>query len=142
MGAEQGMAVLANGSFQTITKGKDGTTLGMLAGYVEDIDQNIWALIAARPFRLVCVRNFQVAEDIVLPGAPSGGALAADPTGGIWVGLRNGDLIRYRFNADKTVVASDGSGDVRAVLVDSDGVHVGRCGARRGPPEGRDSSKA
>ncbi len=121
IGAEQGMAVLANGSFHTITKGKDGSALGMLASFVEDTDQNIWALIAARPFRLVCIRNLQVAMDIVLPGGPSGGALAADPTGGIWVGFSNGELIRYRFNVDRIVVASDGSGAVRAVLVDSDG---------------------
>ena len=39
------------------------------------------------------------------------------------MGFSNGELIRYRFNVDRIVVASDGSGAVRAVLVDSTGPH-------------------
>ncbi len=69
---------------------------GMILGITEDKDNNLW-MLSYRPARLLLrISDRRVQEEIPMPPMPEGRALVADSRGGIWLGLRNGDLARYR----------------------------------------------
>ena len=70
--------------------------LGMVTGITEDVDGNIWAECASNPRKLVRIRGFRVQEEYSSLQVPAGHALAADPSGGIWVSTVAGDLVRFR----------------------------------------------
>jgi ligand-binding sensor domain-containing protein/signal transduction histidine kinase len=101
----------------------DGTPIGVVAGITEDVDNNVWIETIGPPRTLIHVRDFKVREMFPVPKMPAARKLAADPAGGIWLGLMNGDLARYRhgeteifhFNrredsrVNQLLVTSDGS---------------------------------
>ena len=95
--------------------------LRMVTGMVEDTDQNVWTLVIGRPQKLLRIRGLRVVESIDLVDPVPGGALAADPTGGIWIGHVSGDLTKHRFGTADVTVPADGSGALRSVKVASDG---------------------
>ena len=76
--------------------GRDGSPTGMILGITEDKDNNLWMLSYKPPRLLLRIADAQVQEEIPMPPMPPGRALVADPRGGIWLGLTNGDLARYR----------------------------------------------
>src|ERR1017187_8468124 len=45
---------------------------------------------------LIRIKNLKVSQEISMPSGHTALALAADPRGGIWLGLVNGDLAHYR----------------------------------------------
>jgi signal transduction histidine kinase len=89
----------------------------------EDVDNNVWVETIGPPRTLSRIRDLKVQEAFPVPQMPAARKVAADPEGGIWLGLRNGDLARYRHGkteifpfkheensvVDQLIVTSDGS---------------------------------
>ncbi|HXW89205.1 MAG TPA: two-component regulator propeller domain-containing protein, partial [Terriglobales bacterium] len=95
VGIDHTMSVLKNGKFVPV-KRPDGSPLGFVVGIAEDTDGNIWAETTANPRQLIRLKDFQVKEILPSPQMPAARKVSADPRGGIWLGLLNGDLSRYR----------------------------------------------
>jgi signal transduction histidine kinase/ligand-binding sensor domain-containing protein len=122
VGIDNSLTIYEKGEFRPIDR-RDGTGLGLIAGITEDVDRNIWVVTAGRHRALIRIADRTVQEEFEAPRIPAPHKVAADPQGGIWLGLMNGDLARYRdgrmdtFHFDRGVespvvqlsVSSDGS---------------------------------
>jgi signal transduction histidine kinase/ligand-binding sensor domain-containing protein len=95
VGIDNTLNIYENGRLTKIA-GRDGGSTGMILGITEDKDNNLWMLSYRPPRLLLRVFDRRVQEEIPMPPMPAARALAADPRGGIWLGLTNGDLARYR----------------------------------------------
>jgi len=104
----------------------DGSHVGTVAGITEDRKGDIWAVTIAPSKKLVRIRDFGVVEEIQPPRIPGARALAADQHDGIWLGLTNGELARYR-NGDVEIYSSDQTANLRVmqVIVNADGSVLG-----------------
>jgi len=132
IGIDNSLTIYEKGAFRPINR-RDGTGLGLVAGITEDVDHNIWVVTTGRRKALIRIADRTVQEELEAPQIPEPHKVAADPRGGIWLGLMNGDLARYRdgrmdtFHFDHAVdspvvqlsVSSDGSvlGATRSGLV-------------------------
>ncbi|MFZ0200225.1 MAG: two-component regulator propeller domain-containing protein [Candidatus Sulfotelmatobacter sp.] len=116
VGVDDGLTVYENGRFRAFQK-PDGSPLGVVTSTVEDNNQNIWVEVTQPA--LFRIQDFQVREEIDPPKIPRASSLAADPTGGIWLGLTNGDLAHYRQGKLETF--SPNHGRIRNLFVDADG---------------------
>jgi signal transduction histidine kinase/ligand-binding sensor domain-containing protein len=138
-GMDRTLMTYEHGQFSAI-KGQDGRPLedigSIIFALAEDIDGDIWAIAFDQPkriLRLLRIRGRRVKEDIQIAAlVPRAHFLAADPTGGIWIGTLDGKLAHY-FNGTAKIV-STGPGGVAApvkmgsMTVDSDGVVWGVTG--------------
>ncbi len=95
VGLDHKMSILENGRFHEI-KRPDGQALGMVVGIAEDTEDNVWAEVSANPRELIRIQDLQVKEEFRAPEMPAARKVAADPNGGIWLGLMSGDMARYR----------------------------------------------
>ena len=77
-------------------KKPDGRPTGMVLGMTEDSENNVWAEVIGPPQALLRIRDSRVEETLELPQVPSADKVAADPISGIWLGLQNGNIARYR----------------------------------------------
>src|SRR5260370_29284401 len=104
----------------------DGGHIGTVAGMTEDGEDSIWATTIAPARTLVRIRDFKAVDDIAVPKIPASRAVAADRQSGIWLGLMNGDLARYRNgNVEIFPFHHDPKGRVRQVIVNSDNSVLG-----------------
>jgi ligand-binding sensor domain-containing protein/signal transduction histidine kinase len=119
VGVDSGLTVYENGRFRWITK-SDGRSLGVVTAIAEDVDHNIW--VATTEPALLRVQDLAVREEIKPPQIPRVLSLAADPKDGIWLGLSNGNLARYK-RGQLDVVTTDRGGkfSIRNLLVETDG---------------------
>jgi len=109
VGVDDKLWIYQKGHFTEIKRG-DGGHVGTVAGMTEDGEDNVWAVTIAPSRKLVRIRDFKVVDEIQVPHIPAARDLAADRTAGIWLGLMNGDLARYRngnveifsFNRDRS----------------------------------------
>jgi signal transduction histidine kinase/ligand-binding sensor domain-containing protein len=122
VGVDKTMSIYRNGRFTRIDR-PDGSPIGLVTGMTEDVDNNIWVETIGPPRTLSRIRDLKVQEAFPVPQMPGARKVAADPEGGIWLGLRNGDLARYRHGkteifpfkhgensvVDQLIVTSDGS---------------------------------
>jgi len=131
VGIDNALYVYKEGRFEAVAGAKDGS-VGTVVAITEDRDHNIWAETIGKPRKLVRIQGRRVREELPAPEMPVAQSLAADPNGGIWLGLVNG-LARYQhkhletFPVSKTlnprwlevVVLPDGSvmGASRAGLI-------------------------
>jgi signal transduction histidine kinase/ligand-binding sensor domain-containing protein len=128
VGLDNKLYVYQNRHF-TKTKRADGGDVGTVAGMTEDGEGNIWAVTIAPSRRLVRIRDFKVIEEMQAPRIPNARALAADRQAGIWLGLMNGDLARYRNGATEIFTFHhDPNQRVRQVIVNSDNSVLGATG--------------
>jgi len=120
VGIDAGLTVYDEGRFRPVNK-PDGGPLGVVIAITEDTDHNIWAAVTTPA--LIRIHDFAVQEENHPPKIPRVESLAADPTGGIWLGLQNGDLALYRQGRLETVAKAQGPnpGAINNLLVDSDG---------------------
>lgn len=95
VGVDNGLSVYESGKFRPVRR-SDGTSVGVVIAMAEDRDNNIWAEAIGTPGRLIRIQDFTVREEIPAPQVPAASSLAADPQEGVWLGLYNGDLARYR----------------------------------------------
>jgi signal transduction histidine kinase/ligand-binding sensor domain-containing protein len=118
VGVDSGLTVYENARFRWVNK-PDGSSLGVVTGIVKDADHNIW--VATTQPALFRIQDLVVREEISPPRIPRVLSLAADPKDGIWLGLSNGNLARYkRGQLDMMTANRPGSFSVRNLLVDDD----------------------
>jgi signal transduction histidine kinase/ligand-binding sensor domain-containing protein len=126
VGVEDGLSVYEKGKFSPV-KRADGTAIGVVVAMAEDVDDSIWAEVIGNPARLIRIQERKVREEFPAPQMPDALTIAADPQGGIWLGLVDGDLARYRHGQLQTFPIKNSlrSNAVRQVLVNSDGSVLG-----------------
>jgi signal transduction histidine kinase/ligand-binding sensor domain-containing protein len=118
VGLDSGLTVYENARFRWVTK-PDGGSLGVVTAIAEDVDHNIW-VVTTEP-ALFRIQDLVVREEITPPRIPRVLSLAADPKDGIWLGLSNGNLARYkRGQLDMMTTNRPGSFSVRNLLVEAD----------------------
>jgi signal transduction histidine kinase/ligand-binding sensor domain-containing protein len=101
VGIDRGLNVFENGKFAAVRR-PDGSPFGSTRGVAQDSAGDVW-VVTANPFTLTRIRNRQVVEEIPREKVNSDRTIVADPDGGLWLGLRNGDLGRYRDGQLETV---------------------------------------
>jgi signal transduction histidine kinase/ligand-binding sensor domain-containing protein len=95
-GVDNALYLYEKGRFSPIAR-PDGSPLGMVQDLIEDTDHNLWAETSGPVRTLFRIRDGKVRESFPAPAVPPARRIAADPRGGIWLGLMTGDLARYRL---------------------------------------------
>jgi signal transduction histidine kinase/ligand-binding sensor domain-containing protein len=117
LGIDQGLWTYDGSQMKAVLK-PDGSPMGIVFSITEDTDHDIW--VRATP-GLVRIRDLQVRDIVTTPQILTAYIIAADPTGGIWLGLVNGDLIRCRHGQFETIPAGPNAGhQVRDLLIEPD----------------------
>jgi signal transduction histidine kinase/ligand-binding sensor domain-containing protein len=100
-----------------------GDPFGVVVALTHDSDDNVWAQVTGTRRGLVRIRGLDEQEFLPSSAIPRAGVLAADPREGIWLGLRDGGLGRYRRGAFENLSSTPGAprGRVRGLVVDPDG---------------------
>jgi signal transduction histidine kinase/ligand-binding sensor domain-containing protein len=75
---------------------------GIVTSLTEDVNGNVWAEVRGNPSKLIRIQDRRVREVFLEPGVPAATRLAADPGGGVWLGLRSGNLARFRNGVVET----------------------------------------
>jgi len=102
VGVDDGLFIYKDGRFRRIPE-PDHRPLGLVLGLTEDRDGNVWAECKdAQGRRLIRIRDFKVREQFTQPQVPKAKAIAADPTGGIWLGAVTGELTFFRDGIART----------------------------------------
>jgi signal transduction histidine kinase/ligand-binding sensor domain-containing protein len=121
VGIDNTLSIYEHGEFRRI-KRPDGDQIGFVTGIAEDIQNNIWVEVIGPPGTLIQIRGLTVQEQFPEPQLPRGRRVAADPTGGVWLGLINGDLAHYQNGRLATYAfAHDAAATVEQLLPNSDG---------------------
>src|SRR5262245_34184167 len=91
----------------------DGTSLGGAVAITEDREQNIWVSlgVTSRDRKLFRIRDLRVQEEFAPDRVPLVRRLAADPTGGIWLGFETGDFGHYANGRLETFSQQEGAGE-------------------------------
>jgi signal transduction histidine kinase/ligand-binding sensor domain-containing protein len=75
---------------------------GIVTSLAEDVNGDVWAEVRGNPSKLIRIQDRRVREVFVEPRVPAATRLAADPEGGLWLGLRSGNLARLRDGVVET----------------------------------------
>jgi len=126
MGIDEDLAVYEAGRFHPIRRA-DGSSPSA-RGTTQDIAGDIWVMSATEPFRplLVRIRNRVIVEERAdIPFQHR--VIVADPRGGVWFPLTNGDVARYHEGRLETFEfhRAPGTGIVNGLLAYPDGALVG-----------------
>src|SRR5262245_59804991 len=95
VGLETALTTYESGQFREIRR-LDGSPLGTPVAIAEDRDQNVWVSVAGVNVRLFRIRDLRVQDEFAPDRIPLVRRLAADPTGGMWLGFENGNLGHYQ----------------------------------------------
>jgi hypothetical protein len=100
----------------------DGAELGVIEELLEDSEENMWAVTALESRRVFRIRDFVVKEEVAPATLGNPSVFARHPSGGLWLGYKNGDIASYRSGELKTWAADTVSnGDIRNLLADPTG---------------------
>jgi ligand-binding sensor domain-containing protein len=125
VGIDKTMSIYKNGKFSRINR-RNGGPIGVAVGMTEDVDNNIWVETIGPPRTLIRIQDLKVQEEFSAPQMPDARKVAADPQGGIWLGLMNGDLARYRHGKTEIFPFKHGEDSrVNQLIVHSDGSVLG-----------------
>jgi PAS domain S-box-containing protein len=123
VGLDNGLFVYEHGRFTPILR-PDGGSVGIVLAMTEDNDHNVWVAAfrtpPGHPTELICFRDGKFVKEIsdqrldIL-------SLAAGPQSGLWLGLIQGGLARYRSDQVQILPLKDASTRVNQVLANSDG---------------------
>jgi signal transduction histidine kinase/ligand-binding sensor domain-containing protein len=115
------LTIYEDGRFRPIDK-PDRTPFGVITDMTEDTEGNIWLETIGPPRSLIRIHDDKVQEQFPAPQMPAARRVAADPSDGIWIGTRTGDLVRYK-NGHAELIAFQHAPDsqVEQLLVDPDG---------------------
>jgi signal transduction histidine kinase/ligand-binding sensor domain-containing protein len=121
VGVDDGLYIYENRHFRPVPS-PSRRPVGMVGAMTEDVDGNIWAECASKPRKLVRIRNSKVQEEFPDSHVPAGHSLAADQSGGIWLGTLDGRLVSFRKSAiDIFPMNLKGDPVVRQIEVQQDG---------------------
>jgi signal transduction histidine kinase/ligand-binding sensor domain-containing protein len=120
VGVDNLLMVYENGRFQQINR-RDGSPLGTAVAITEDREQNIWVSAVGNDRKLFRIRELRVQEDFTPDQIPTARLLAADPTGGIWLGLGKSTLGHYRAGKLETFPLQRSDYVPFGLTVDADG---------------------
>lgn len=119
VGIDHGLWVYDHGVLQALNK-PDKSDIGVVRGIAEDSENNVWITAGGRPGRLMRIQGLSVRDEY--PEPPDPRRVAADPEGGLWLGLSHGDLARYlNGRSTRYTFAHDESAVLYQVLRNSDG---------------------
>jgi PAS domain S-box-containing protein len=123
VGLDDGLFLYEHGTF-TPVHCPDGSLLGIVLSMTEDKDNNVWASVIrnppGHPTKLICFRDGRFVKEISDQRLDAS-SLSADPQGGLWLGLFQGGLARYRNDQDQIFPFKDATARVNQVLAKSDG---------------------
>ncbi len=125
VGSDNALWVYEGGKFSPI-KRQDGKAFGLVMGLTEDSEHNVWVESRGPPTTLIRIQDLKVREEFPAPPMPVARKLALDPQSGIWLGLMNGNLARFR--AGKTEIftfANHPNTRVKALFAAPDGSILG-----------------
>jgi len=119
VGLDNMLWVIEHGDFRRITK-PDGSPIGFVTGIAEDTNDNVWVVANRPPRTLIRIQGLEVQE--AYGGAAAPRRVEVDPTGGLWLGLMNGNLAHYR-DGDLTdyKFVHDTTASLHQLLPDRDG---------------------
>jgi signal transduction histidine kinase len=120
VGVDNMLTVYERGRFHTVSR-PDGRPVGTVIAITEDREQNLWVSTVGAERRLFRIRNRRVEEEWTSEQVPSARLLAADPTGGIWLGLVNGNLARYKSGTLELVPLPQAESALPGLTIDADG---------------------
>ena len=98
VGVDNTLSVREGTRFHTLSR-SDGNPVGTLQGLIEDRNGDLWGIPVPNSSRLIHIHGFSVQEEAVGPEPSYITSIAADPSGGIRVGFRNGDIALYANGA-------------------------------------------
>jgi signal transduction histidine kinase/ligand-binding sensor domain-containing protein len=123
VGLDNGLFVYEHARFTPVHR-RDGGPVGIVLAITEDIDHNVWASVIrnppGRPTKLICFRDGRFVKEISDQRLDVS-SLAADPQSGLWLGLLQGGLARYRNDQVQILPLKDASSRANQVLANSDG---------------------
>src|ERR1700686_1562238 len=124
VGVDQELSVYEQGKFRKINT-RDGRPLGTVRAMTEDVDGSIWVAtgdLTTNRRRLFRIQDLRIREEISSPQLTATNTLASDPHGGVWLGLIDGGLARYRNGQMEffSFNQSPHDGPVHGLLVNSD----------------------
>jgi ligand-binding sensor domain-containing protein len=107
------------GSFRSVEHA-DGSRMGTVFAITEDTDHTLWVREGSHLDR---VQDGKLVGQVTSPQIASAYTLAANPQGGLILGLVSGDLIYYRDGVTQTIPSNEtgNTRQVRDLLVDPDG---------------------
>ena len=119
LGIDDGLWVYDGSVFHPV-RHRDGTPLGAVFAITEDTHYSIWVRAAKNLDR---IDDLQLREEITSPQIVTDFTLAANPKGGIVLGLVNGDLLFYQDGATQNFPSheSGNTAQIRDLLVENDG---------------------
>jgi signal transduction histidine kinase/ligand-binding sensor domain-containing protein len=121
VGLDNTLNVFEKGKLKPIVT-PDGADLGVIEKILEDSEKNVWAVTARESRRVFRIRDFVVKEEVAPATLGNPSVFARDPSGGLWLGYKNGDIASYRSGELKTWAADTVSnGDVRNLLAEPNG---------------------
>ena len=136
VGIDTDLWIYDAGVFRRITR-TDGRPVGFVTGITEDAQNRVWVVVSGPPRAVLSVED-DLAREVFHDHQPR--RLVADPTGGLWLGLVNGDLALYRDGKVNTYrFAHADSAFLYQILPDHDGsilaaTSYGLIGLRQGKP--------
>jgi signal transduction histidine kinase len=123
VGVDNGIYVYKHGRLTSVHR-PDGGSVGIVLAMTEDIDHNVWASVIrnppGRPTKLICFRDGKFVKEIS-DHRLDASSLAADPQSGLWLGLLQGGVARYRNDQVQVFPLKDADARVSQVLANSDG---------------------
>ncbi len=119
LGLDDGLWVYDHGAFRGI-RHSGGSALGIIFAITEDTHHNIWVRAGTKLDRIY---DLEVQEEFASSQISTSYTLAANPQGGIVLGLVNGDLVQLQDGKTQTFAAKElgNTSQIRDLLVDADG---------------------
>ncbi len=119
VGVDAGLWVYDHGVFQEV-RHSDGTPLGIVFAITEDIHHSIW--VRAGP-NLDRIDDLSLEDEVISAQISTAYTLAANPQGGVFLGLVNGDLVQYQDGKTQTFPSNEvgNTRQIRDLVVESDG---------------------
>jgi signal transduction histidine kinase/ligand-binding sensor domain-containing protein len=125
VGVDNDLFLYTDGRFHRVRR-SDGHSTRFIVGITEDSEHNIWAEVSGSNRELIRIQNLKVVDEYPEAAVPSARQLAADQHSGIWLGLRTGNLARFRDgHTELFSFPHNVDSDVRQVIVSSDGSVLG-----------------
>jgi signal transduction histidine kinase/ligand-binding sensor domain-containing protein len=123
VGVDEGLWIYADGKF-TAVPDRDGKPLkGMIFALAQDREGDIWAAVRGQPSRVVRIRQDRTVESMEPAAFSSARSLASDAGGGIWVGLKSGDIAQA--DAPARPISTGVNSPVLDIAVTRDGLVLG-----------------